>query len=325
VKVLDEVDFELLPGEVHVLAGENGAGKSTLIKIAGGVYADYEGSIEIDGRPARFRSPREELIRRMLGRETVHRGQERKVPCGTVRLEARNLSRPPLREISFQVRRGEVVGLWGLQGAGCSELLHTLFGSYGRDDALSGEIRIDGILLRPGSPRRSIRQGMAFLTNDRKGTGLVLGMSVLHNASLATLPQFSPGGWLRPHRERTVCGGQIRRLDVRCRSLDQSIATLSGGNQQKVALAKWLQSEPKVLLLDEPTRGIDVGSKYEIYRLIEGWTEAGMAVVLTTSELPELLMLSDRILVMHRGRCSAEFGRSEANQEKILHAAMQIS
>lgn len=483
VTVLADVDLEVRAGEVLVLAGENGAGKSTLIKILAGVHAEYDGEIEIEGKPARFRSPLEagaggiavihqelslipsmsvadnvhlgrwparygfvndrrqvrssrrllerfgvqadarapveslpiatqqlieiakalsqdariivmdeptsalnapevehlftliadlkkrgcgivyithkmdeieriadritvlrdgrligsapasdlpceELIRWMVGREMEAQFPRHAPRAGEERLRVADFSvagetrdKPPAaRDVSFAVRAGEVLGLAGLQGAGNSELLMGLFG--GCPNRVSGEVWIDGQAVRIHSPRDAINRGVALLTNDRKATGLVLSMSVEANATLADLPRLSPGGWRRPARERGAARRLSDDLQLRAASLKMEVRLLSGGNQQKVALAKWLQTEPRVLLLDEPTRGVDIGAKREIYRLIDGWTLQGMAIVLITSEMEELLALSDRIVVMHRGEVTAELPRSHATAESILAAAM---
>jgi ABC-type sugar transport system ATPase subunit len=183
-------------------------------------------------------------------------------------------------------------------------------------------VLVEGQPFEVRSPRRSVQQGVAYLTSDRKGTGLVLGLDLAQNVTLASVPAISPGGWLRAGRERAVADEHTRALRIRATGPDQEVATLSGGNQQKVALAKWIETRPRVLLLDEPTRGVDVGAKHEIYELMNGWTRQGHAIVLITSEMPELLGLSDRIVVMHRGRVSGAFTRAEATQEKVLEAAM---
>jgi ribose transport system ATP-binding protein len=482
VEVLRDVDFTIRRGEVHVLAGENGAGKTTLLKILSGIHTDYDGEMEIDGRPARPRSPldaaalgvamihqelslvptmtvadnlmlgrhptrygfvmrdaarlealralelvglddldpnrpvgslpvsiqqlieiakairldasvvvmdeptsalsgpeverlfalidrlkrggrgvvyishRMEEIQRIGDRVTVLRDgrlagsgpigdfpehrliecmigraiepteqERRESPAGAERLRVESLSiaprgRPAVRDVSLTVRRGEILGVAGLQGSGASELLNGLFGTFGRP--ASGRCFVDGDRFRVGSPRRSIASGVALLTNDRKATGLVLGMSVTANATLAHLPRLTVAGWLQPRFERELTVEFGRDFDLRAPSLDAPIATLSGGNQQKVALAKWLMTEPRVLLLDEPTRGVDVGAKREIYRLMSQWTDAGISILLVTSELPELLDLSDRVIVMHRGRITARYDRDSATPESVLAAAM---
>jgi ABC-type sugar transport system ATPase subunit len=183
-------------------------------------------------------------------------------------------------------------------------------------------MQLDGTERRFASPRQAIESGVALLTNDRKATGLVLSLSIVANATLAALRELSPGGWRQPAREYTAAQQTVSPMQLRAASLDLEVSALSGGNQQKVALAKWLQIRPKVLLLDEPTRGVDIGAKREIYQLMNQWTAQGIAILLITSELPELLTLSDRIVVLHRGRVAAELSREQATPETVLMAAM---
>jgi ABC-type sugar transport system ATPase subunit len=481
---LSGVDFDLCAGEVHVLAGENGAGKSTLIKILGGVHAEYQGSLEIDGEPVRFRTtheaarhgvsvihqelsvipsmsvsdnvalgrertgplggvrfrqqedacrsqlqalgleidprrpveqfplavqqtveiakalsadariivmdeptsaldegeaerlfeivdrlrargcgvvfishkldeiyrvadritvlrdgrrvgtavardlPRADLIRWMVGREVTEQFPTGRGEVGHARLAVEGFTvpdrfgrpRPAADRMSFEVRRGEILGFAGLAGSGASELFWGLFGAFGR---LAGwRVLLDGEPVDIRSPTDAIRRGFALLTNDRKTTGLVLEMSVARNITLASLPRLSPGLWLRQERERKHGEKRRQELGIRVVSVGQPVVSLSGGNQQKVALAKWLETEPAVLMLDEPTRGIDVGAKHEIYDLMMEWRSRGLSILLITSELPELLGLSDRILVLHEGVITAEFDHSEATQEGVLRAAM---
>ncbi len=482
VTVLEDVGLEIRAGEVLVLAGENGAGKSTLIKILGGVHTEFEGRIEIGGRPVRPQSPLDaarlgvsvifqelslvpsmrvadniflgrplerlglvddraqrreaqglfdrlgidmevgcrvedlpiagqqfveiakalsrdarvlvmdeptsalgapeveklfgligvlkargcgivyithkmEEIERIADRITVLRdgrfvgaaparelpparliqwmvGREvealfpRHVPRpGDERLRLEEFSVPArrgrawaVRDVSLRIRAGEIVGVGGLQGSGNSDLFLGLFG--GRGARVRGRAFLDGRPLEIRSPPRAIRQGVALLTNDRKATGLVLPLSIAANATLADLPRLAPRGWRRPRREMEATRALAESLSIRAASLDMEVGLLSGGNQQKVALGKWLQTGPRLLLLDEPTRGIDVGAKREIYQLLDDLTARGIAILLITSELPELLALSDRIAVMHRGRLAAEFTRAEATAERILEAAM---
>jgi len=271
---------------------------------------------------------REELIRWMVGREISQQFPARSGRVGTVLLEVENFflqdeedpSRFVIGDVSFKVREGEIVGLAGLQGSGNSELLHGLFGACG--SLASGEISLEGEPFRVRSPGESIRRGVAFLTNDRKANGYVPEMSVTHNITLAALKKFSPGGWLNPAAETISSRARADSLRLKAASLDQEMATLSGGNQQKVILARWLETGPRLLLLDEPTRGVDVAVKHEIYELMNRWTEQGCAILLITSEMPELLAMADRILVMCRGRLTEVFDRGEATQEKILKAAM---
>jgi ABC-type sugar transport system ATPase subunit len=222
--------------------------------------------------------------------------------------------------VSFSVRRGEIVGLAGLRGAGNSELLGAVFGRYGR--RAQGSVTVRGNPVSIHSPREAIRHGIALVTNDRKATGLILPMSVVKNMTLASLGRVSSLGWLKGGAERGW-GERLRGdLSVRTTSLAAPVNTLSGGNQQKVVLAKWMMTEPDILLLDEPTRGVDVGAKVELYEMMNTWTAAGKGIVLITSELPELLAMADRFLVMHRGSISAELSRDEATQETITAASM---
>jgi ABC-type sugar transport system ATPase subunit len=276
--------------------------------------------------------PQAELIRRMIGRELSTQFPARAAHPGAERLRVDGLSVPRqvsgasgakrwlVEDVSLSARAGEVVGVAGLQGSGNTELLQGLFGAYGR--LARGRVALDGAPFEIASPRRSVRRGLAYLTSDRKGTGLVLSLDVGRNVTLAALPALSPGGWLRGGRERAVAERQVRALRIRTTGVDQEVSTLSGGNQQKVALAKWIETSPRVLLLDEPTRGVDVGAKHEIYELVAQWSRDGLAILLVTSEMPELLGLSDRIVVMHRGRVTGELSRAEATQEKVLRAAM---
>ncbi len=275
--------------------------------------------------------PAARLIHNMVGRDLVETGASaastphadrpvRLAVCGITVPAGGRGHRPRVQNVSFAVRAGEIVGLAGLQGSGNSDLLWGLFGALGR--GVTGQFEINGTVYRPRSPRHAIRNGIALLTNDRQRTGLVPSMSVMANATLAAVHRVSPGGWVRGGREATLAAESTQSLRLRAASLQQPVATLSGGNQQKVAMAKWLNTEPQVLLLDEPTRGVDVGAKEDIYQLMDQWREAGLAIVLITSEMPELLRMSDRIIVMHRGRTTAELARTEATQERILRAAM---
>jgi len=273
--------------------------------------------------------PAGKLVQWMVGREitagaTGIDASARK-PATEERFEVSNFSvvrdgRKLVDNVSLKVRRGEVVGIGGLQGSGASELLNGLFGGYGRN--AHGRVLVDGKPVRIKSPQHSIANRIGLLTNDRKVTGLVLPMSVVFNTTLADLKRLTPFGLRRPKSEVKAAAVHAKAFRLKSRSPYEPVGFLSGGNQQKVALAKWIQIEPKVLLLDEPTRGIDIGAKRDIYALIQQWTEAGMSILLITSELPELLELSDRIVVMHRGRITAEMDRSEATADWVIHAAM---
>lgn len=483
VTVLDDVSFEVLASEVHVLAGENGAGKSTLIKILAGIHTEFEGSIEYRGKEVRRHSPleasalgvavihqelsligpmsvadniflgrtptrggfvcdarqheealhwvrqlgleidvrqpveqfpialqqlieiakalsqnarvivmdeptsalnapevdklfalihdlkqrgcgivyishkmeeieriadritvlrdgrcigaapaselpRSRFIQWMVGRELGEQFPSRKPHSGRERLRLENFSvfprgfseRPAVENVTLGVKAGEILGVGGLQGSGASELFLGLFGAYGK--SFRGSAELDGRHVGFASPRQAIDAGVALLTNDRKATGLVLPLSIIANTTLASLRECSHAGWRCSVREREAAAAVLSPLQLRAASLDLDVGVLSGGNQQKVAIAKWLQTKPKVLLLDEPTRGIDIAAKREIYQLMGQWTAEGIAILLITSEMPELLGLSDRIVVLHRGEITAEFSREQATPEAILAAAM---
>ncbi len=274
--------------------------------------------------------PRAEMIRWMVGRELTGHFPARPalVPGAPALLRVTGFSVADpagkrdfaVRDLSLEVRRGEIVGLAGLQGAGNSELLLGLFGAY--PGGVRGLMEVEGKRLTPGSPAMAIAAGLALVTNDRKQTGLIADHSIRWNLTLAALRRLSPAGWLRPRRERACAADYLERLAIRAASSDQPVATLSGGNQQKVVLSKWLATQPRVLLLDEPTRGVDIGAKHEIYELMNQWTAQGLGILLITSEMPELLALSDRILVMHGGRVTAELSRRTATPEGIMRAAM---
>ena len=485
VEVLHGVDFEVLPGEVHVLAGENGAGKSTLVKILSGVYPDYSGELLLEGRPTRFSNPSDaaragiatihqefSLVPTMsvadnlfLGREVIRRfgrvdfgaqmaeayrlladahlecrpdqlaeelalasrqmleivralarnsrlvvfdeptsalsepeaeslfaridalkRQGRAViyithrmeeiyrladrisvlrdgsivgaatpdrlppaalvslivgrdlaaarapelrPDGDTVLDVRDLrvahasvaSRAVVDGVSFTVGRGEILGLAGLQGSGASEVLHAVFGALG--ERTTGSATLHGAPFAMRSPQHSVERGVVLLASDRTTLGLAPDMSVLHNISLSSLGRFSARfGWVQRKAERELVLVSARRFALKAPSLDAPVRLLSGGNQQKACLARCLLAEPRVLLLDEPTRGIDVGAKADIYRLMGDWAQRGIAMVLITSELDELLALADRILVLHRGRIVSALHRETASKDAILGAAM---
>jgi ABC-type sugar transport system ATPase subunit len=271
---------------------------------------------------------RGKMVKWMVGRELNQQFPRHKSIPGQVRLKVNSFTlpdpagkpMPAVNNISFSVRCGEILGIAGLQGSGNSELLNGIFGTYGSQ--AHGDFELDGQSYKPTTPAKAISRGISLLTNDRKANGLVLGMNIVHNVTLAALRKFSPLGWLRPNSESKAAAKQKEALNLKAASLKMSVDSLSGGNQQKVVMAKWIETEPKVFLLDEPTRGVDVGAKHEIYELMNKWTSDGLAIILITSEMPELLAMSDRIIVMHRGSITAEFDSEQATQEKILHAAM---
>jgi rhamnose transport system ATP-binding protein len=260
------------------------------------------------------------LIELMVGREVKHLYPPAEKPPGERRLEVRGLAcaASGLKPTSFEVRAGEIFGLAGLVGAGRTELARTLFGLTPAD---AGEIRLDGRALRIRSPLEAVAQGIGYVPEDRRRHGVVLELPVAHNTTLAAHRRFFPGGWLRRRREREVAERYIGLLGIKTDGPDAAAGTLSGGNQQKVALARWLATEPKVLLLDEPTQGVDVGAKSEIHRLVRGFAAQGLAVLLISSDLPEILGMSDRIGVMRGGALVAVLpGGSPA--ETVMAAAL---
>ena len=255
-----------------------------------------------------------DVIRLMVGRSLQTFYYKAEVPIGEPVLEVSALSRGFLQDISLTVRVGEIVGLAGLSGAGRSALARTLFGLR---PGYSGEIRVGGRLVNPRSPRESMRSGMALVPEDRKGLGLNLAATVRDNMLLAELHERGLLSWLSDRRERALAERYVRDLAIRTPSVDAPVSHLSGGNQQKVVVAKWLLTDPRLVILDEPTNGIDVGAKAEIYHLIGRLVGEGRAILLISSELPELLALSDRILTLYRGRITAEISRTEATEELV--------
>jgi ABC-type sugar transport system ATPase subunit len=226
-----------------------------------------------------------------------------------------------VRGVSFEVRRGEVVTLTGLVGAGRTETARLIFGADRRD---GGTIALDGRTLRLSSPRDAIAAGICLLTEDRKSQGLVLSRSVQENFSLPNMNRFAPWGLLRARRECAALESFVNPLQIKLTGRKQAAATLSGGNQQKIVLAKWLARDAEVVIFDEPTRGIDVGAKYEIYLLINRLAAQGKAVLMISSELPEVLGMGDRILVMHDGRITGEIADvAGATQEQIMELAVR--
>jgi ABC-type sugar transport system ATPase subunit len=259
-----------------------------------------------------------ELIRMMVGRELNLTGGPREGARGEAVLQVENLSTDRLRDVSFTLHRGEVLGIAGLVGAGRSELGAALFGL---DAIRRGRMRLMGAELDPRSPRDAMRRGIGLVPEDRRSQGLMMNMSVRENAAFATLDRIHPLGLLRPSRERRELDAVSRQVALNCPLPDSSVSRLSGGNQQKVLLARWLLLHPEVLFLDDPTRGIDVGAKQDIYRMVEELSAAGKAVMLVSSELPELLRCCHRILVLREGRVTAIFDSADATQEKIMAAA----
>jgi rhamnose transport system ATP-binding protein len=262
-----------------------------------------------------------ELIRLMVGREITAVFPKVAVTPGEVVLELRGVGcrASGVRGVSLSVRAGEILGLAGLVGAGRTELARVLFGLTPAD---AGEICLRGRPVVVGSPARAVELGIAYVPEDRRRYGVILEMAVAPNTGLAILKKISALGWLDFARERDLAASFVRRLGVKVASLDAPVGDLSGGNQQKVAVARWLATDPAVLILDEPTQGIDVGAKAEIHRLMSELAGRGLAILMISSELPEILGMSDRIAVMHAGQVVGLLDRAEATQEKVLALAL---
>ena len=265
---------------------------------------------------------RSEMIRMMVGRPMESGGRRVLQSAGPARIEFRGVTTAKLRDVSFEVRAGEVVGIAGLVGAGRSELGAAL---VGLDRMLGGEMLVDGQALRPRGPDDARKRGIALLPEDRKLQGLMLSMSLRENASLSVVRRLGRFGFINRRSERKRVEPPLRNLSVRCTSINAAIGTLSGGNQQKGLLARLLLTDPDILFLDDPTRGVDVGAKEDIYAMIDGLAASGKAVLLASSELPELLRCADRIIVLADGRITACFDAAEATQEAIMDAATQFT
>jgi inositol transport system ATP-binding protein len=258
------------------------------------------------------------LIEKMVGRTLTDMFHKERTDIGPVLLDVQHLSGAGFRDVSFHVRRGEILGVAGLMGAGRTELLEAVFGvrrSHG------GSIQLDGKPVSIKSPADAIRAGMALLTEDRKLTGLYMNASVRDNVFIANIKNYMFGPFIRGRKIDSDCERMRDLMRIKTPSLREIIKNLSGGNQQKVLISRWLLTEPDLLILDEPTRGIDVGAKSEIYRLMIEFVRTGKAIIMISSELPEVLGMSDRIMVMHEGDKVGELAREEASQEKILQMA----
>lgn len=474
--VLNNVEFEIAPGEIHALMGENGAGKSTLMKILTGIYTKDSGEITIKGKPVEFKNPKEaeqagiavihqelnilpdlsvaenlflgnektfgksgilktkemnraarevllslgldidvkttarnlsvgkqqiveiakaissnaeviimdeptaaltdreietlfetiralqakgvsfvyishrmeeifaicdritilrdgsyvgvrnikettfdEIVQMMVGRELGGRFPDRESNIGNVKLVAKNLTRKGyFEDISFELRKGEILGIAGLMGAGRTEVVQSLFG-YKKLD--SGELILDGKQVKINTPQDAIKLGFGFVTEDRKSEGLILDFSVKENLGITNFKRISKNGVVNTQKEKSLYDSMVKRLGVRTSGPDQTVKSLSGGNQQKIVIAKWLGIEPDILILDEPTRGVDVGAKKEIYSIVNTLAENGVSIIMVSSELPEIIGMVDRVLVMHEGKLTGEVTKEEMTQEKIMHYA----
>ena len=273
------------------------------------------------------------IIKGMVGRELSDRFPKREgVKIGGVSMEIKHWTvyhpkyteKKVVDDVSLNVRRGEVVGISGLMGAGRTELAMSVFGrSYGSN--IQGELYINGEEVKINTVKEAIDHKLAYVTEDRKGNGLILSNPITVNTTLANLPAISMRGVIDRDKEYAVSDDYKNRLRTKCTGVEQKVGNLSGGNQQKVLLAKWMFAEPDILILDEPTRGIDVGAKYEIYCIINQLAAEGKSVIMISSELPEILGMSDRIYVLNEGRMVGEFTREEASQEKIMTCILRSS
>lgn len=261
----------------------------------------------------------DEVVKKMVGRELTDRFPNREPQLGETVLQVKGLTKSgQFEDINFSVRAGEIVGVSGLMGAGRTEIMRAIFGLDGMD---GGEIWLEGKKVSIKTPEQAVKLGIGFITEDRKDEGLILDFSIRDNIVLPTLASFAPKGIIQEKNETDFVNMLIKRLTVKTESKDIAVGKLSGGNQQKVVIAKWVGIGPKLLILDEPTRGVDVGAKREIYQLMNELTERGVAIIMVSSELPEILGMSDRILVIHEGKINGELLKQNATQEKIMTLA----
>lgn len=329
--VMDEPTSALSPGEVDTLFAVIEQLKARGVAI---IYVSHklDEIYRIADRVTVFRdgkrvvtedvantTPRQ-LVTWMVGRDLQDLFPKSPSHIGRPLLEVDRVSGSGLQDVTFTVRAGEIVGVFGLMGAGINTLGRVIFGAGPRD---SGLVSLDGSTIRPNTPRDAIANGMGLLTESRKEDGLILPLSVRNNMTLAALARFADLTWIKGRAETRAAAEYVTILGIKTPSLRQPVRYLSGGNQQKVLMARWLlrQDSLKVLVLAEPTRGIDVGSKSEIYRLIDGMAGRGMGILFMSTEIPEILGIADRVLVMHEGRITAEFPRAEATQERLVAAA----
>jgi rhamnose transport system ATP-binding protein len=263
------------------------------------------------------------LIHLMVGRELEAIFPKREAVLGKAALDVDHVSSKQrgVKNVSLQVRRGEILGLAGLVGSGRTEFAEALFGLAPRD---AGEVRINGKPVEIQSPGDAVREGLAYVPEDRRNHGVVLNMPVAANITLANLRKVSANGFIRPEEEEKEAKGYIQSLAVKTPTADTCVANLSGGNQQKVALARWLMTDPKILILDEPTQGIDIGAKAEIYHLMERLTRNGTAILMISSDMNEILGMSDRIAIMSKGEIAGVLSREEATPHKVLELTLGL-
>jgi rhamnose transport system ATP-binding protein len=331
VLIMDEPTAALSGHEVERLFGvvrtlrERGAGVlfishrlEELFAICDTVTVLRDGEVTHDGLTAEMNT--DELVRRMVGRELSQLFPKQETQPGDVALSVHRLTREGVFiDVSFEVRRGEIVALAGLVGAGRSEVARAIFGI---DTPDGGHVEVDGVRLKRGSPAAAMRAGVGLVPEDRRQQGLVMELSIERNIGLTRLQALrSKLGVIGTGAEERLASDWATKLQLKFQRLADPVALLSGGNQQKVVLGKWLATDPKVLIIDEPTRGIDVGTKAEVHRLMSELAAQGLAVLMISSELPEVLGMADRVLVMHEGRLVRELTRDEADEESVVRAA----
>ncbi|MGA2641921.1 MAG: sugar ABC transporter ATP-binding protein [Spirochaetia bacterium] len=262
----------------------------------------------------------DEIIRMMVGRSLTQMFPKIPVAAGATILEVQGLSRTGIfRDVSFELHRGEILGFFGLVGAGRSEVMRAIFGIEPAD---SGSVIVEGRAIRTADPKSVMEEGIAYLPEDRQLQGTILAMSIRENTTLPVIDDISRRSFLDVARERELTEEYGTRMDIKAGSWEQAVNSLSGGNQQKVVLAKWLATKPRILILDEPTKGIDVATKARVHEFISQLAAEGLGIVLVSSELPEILGMSDAIVVMHEGMVTGRFARADANQETLIKAAM---
>jgi len=238
---------------------------------------------------------------------------------GNSLLEVKNLRSEYLRDVSFTLHRGEILGFFGLMGAGCDEIVQSLFGIL---PVSSGDILIDGKKVHLDSPAAAIRHGIGYVPSERKTEGLILSASVRQNVTLLALDRLSKGLRFDATGERAIAERAVEAFNIKTTTIETIVETLSGGNQQKIVLAKWIENKPKILVLNDPTRGIDVGAKVEIYKLMDRLCQEGLGIIMVSSEMGEVMFSSDRMHVVHEGAIVAEFSKNEATQESIMKKAV---
>jgi ABC-type sugar transport system ATPase subunit len=255
----------------------------------------------------------------MVGRTIEDMYPKEEVSHGDIVLEVEDLSGTKISGINLTVREGEIVGLFGLMGSGRTEIAESIFG---KRKIFGGRIKVNGRTVSINSPQSAIKSGIAYIPRERKTDGLVLISSVKHNMTLVFLKKLQGLFGMKQNLEKTIVGEWVKKLNIKTSSINTMVESLSGGNQQKVIIGKWLLNAPKILILNEPTRGVDVGAKVEIYKLMETLCREGKAIIMISSETPEIMGISDRILTVHEGRITGEIERREFDQEKIMYMAI---